>query len=142
MAKPATKPFTPEEIERIEKLATVHHLKVRTIADALGISKRTFYRKLHLTPGVKGTLKKARARSLSNVAKTAYDLAVSGRCPAMTMFYLKCHGGWREKDRVVVTGKDGGPIQHAHKGSVSYVTVERVTEEGPAGEIRLETRRK
>src|ERR1700676_5048790 len=33
----------------------------------------------------------------SAVAQTAYQMATSGKCPAATMFWLKCRAGWKER---------------------------------------------
>jgi hypothetical protein len=35
--------------------------------------------------------------ALYNVARTLYNMATRGDCPAATIFYLKSRGGWREK---------------------------------------------
>lgn len=43
----------------------------------------------------------------AKVARTAFQMAVSGEAPAMTMFWLKTQCKWREKHDVEVTGKDG-----------------------------------
>jgi hypothetical protein len=34
----------------------------------------------------------------SKVAETAYQMAISGKSPVMTIFWLKCRGGWKEKE--------------------------------------------
>jgi hypothetical protein len=34
----------------------------------------------------------------AKVAETAYQMAISGKCPAMTIFWMKCRGGWRETE--------------------------------------------
>lgn len=44
------------------------------------------------------------------VQKTAYQMATSGSVPAMTMFWLKTRCGWRETNKLEVTGKDDGPL--------------------------------
>ena len=44
------------------------------------------------------------------VAQTAYRMATSGKCPAMTIFWLKCRGGgWHEKNLLQQSGSQGGP---------------------------------
>lgn len=43
-------------------------------------------------------LKKGRAKAKSRVMHTAYELAVSGKCPTMTIFWLKTRCGWTEFD--------------------------------------------
>ena len=47
----------------------------------------------------------------SNVAQTAYQMATSGKCPAATIFWLKCRAGWKEINVLQHSGPHGGPIQ-------------------------------
>jgi len=47
----------------------------------------------------------------SAVAQTAYQMATSGKCPAATMFWLKCRAGWKETNILQHSGPNGGPIQ-------------------------------
>lgn len=52
------------------------------------------------------------ANNLANamVAKTALGMAISGRYPAMTQFWLKSRAKWKETSAVELTGKDGAPL--------------------------------
>src|SRR6266481_3856407 len=34
----------------------------------------------------------------SKVAETAYQMATSGKCPTMTIFWAKCRNGWKERE--------------------------------------------
>lgn len=47
----------------------------------------------------------------AKVAKVALDMALSGRNPEMTQFWLKTRAGWSEKQRLEITGADGGPLE-------------------------------
>jgi hypothetical protein len=47
----------------------------------------------------------------SAVAQTAYQMATSGKCPAATIFWLKCRAGWKETNVLQHSGPNGGPIQ-------------------------------
>jgi len=49
------------------------------------------------------------------VIETAFRMAVSGRCPAATFFWLKTQMNWREVDRV--------EHDHRHRGLVGVVPV-------------------
>lgn len=60
------------------------------IANTLGISEPTL--RAHYAEKLAWGAEVALAR----VAQTAYGMAISGEHPAMTMFYLKTRGGWRE----------------------------------------------
>lgn len=59
----------------------------------------------------------AHASDIANglVAETLFRMATSGRVPAATFFWLKTQAGWRETDRLEITGKDGGPIAVDHE---------------------------
>jgi len=75
-------------------------LNIPQIAALMHIPKRTFDRWISKDEKLKEVMERGRAKALHNVAATAYQLAVSGECPAMTMFYLKTRGGWRETHAV------------------------------------------
>ena len=51
---------------------------------------------------------KGEAKALGRVSQKAFEMAVSGNQPAMTMFYLKCRGKWTE--RIAVASEDLPPI--------------------------------
>lgn len=107
-------PFSERELKMIESMGALGMTQAN-IALVLGISRETLRRRLILTCGEKGRgfIKKAKLSAVNNVAKTAYDLAVSGKHPVMTMFYLKTQGRWRETHRVEHTGKGGKPLSFA-----------------------------
>ncbi len=83
------------EFEKIELLAS-KGLSVSKIAASLGISKSTFDRRVSENEELKIILERGRAKSLEQVASVAYEMAISGKYPAMTMFWLKCQGRWQE----------------------------------------------
>lgn len=64
------------------------------MAQALGVSARTL--RLRYREELDLGLEIANAR----VSMALYTLAVSGKCPAATMFWLKCRAGWRETGRL------------------------------------------
>lgn len=73
----------------------------------------------------------------AEVAKTALDMAKSGRNPEMTQFWLKTRAGWTEKSRLELTGADGGPIEIAHVRQSLLRTVEEFEAiEGEATQVR------
>lgn len=45
------------------------------------------------------------------VAKKALEMAMSGRFPDMTKFWLKSQAKWKEVQGIELTGKDGGPVE-------------------------------
>lgn len=75
------------------------------IADAIETSEATLKRYCA------AELALGRAKALATIAGKLYVKAAAGDTACM-IFYLKSRGGWRE--RVEVTGKDGGPVEVAH----------------------------
>ncbi len=49
----------------------------------------------------------------AKVAKVALDFALNGRNPEMTAFWLKTRAGWSEKQKIELTGENGGPVEVA-----------------------------
>jgi hypothetical protein len=69
----------------------------------------------------------------AKVAKVALDQATSGRDTLATQFWLKSRAGWLEKQRVELTGADGGAIEVAAiRESLVKGIVEHETGETPA----------
>lgn len=76
------------------------------------------------------TLKKIYAKELSNgrakgvgaIAQTLYQMALSGKIPAATFFYLKCKARWKEVHQIEHTGENGEPIK-------AQVTIKQFTKE-------------
>lgn len=103
-------PLQPQDIKQIETMAGLG-LKVEQMAAILGMSKATLDRRMTDTKGAFEALEKGRAAAILNVSKTAYQMALAGKVPAMTMFYLKCRAGWKETQTVEHSGPDGKPIE-------------------------------
>lgn len=103
-------PLDPGELKQIETMAGLG-LNVSQMAAILGMSKKTFERRMKDTKGANDALEKGRSAAALNVTKTAYSLAVSGKTPAMTMFWLKCRERWREVQAIEHSGPDGKPIE-------------------------------
>jgi len=79
-------------------------IKRGLIARVLGVSEKTVQRHYANELEMGDTL------AIADVAQTAYEMAVSGKYPVMTIFYLKTRAQWRETTRVELTGEDGGPL--------------------------------
>ena len=67
-----------------------------------GIYENAIAKVMKITPAAlrkhfRNELSTARAIANSKVAETAYQLATSGKAPAVTMFWLKTRAGWRER---------------------------------------------
>ncbi|MBT3981260.1 MAG: hypothetical protein HOE90_07885 [Bacteriovoracaceae bacterium] len=88
--------LTAQEIQKVEQLAA-KGLSVGSIAGSLGISKSTLDRRIAESEELKLALEKGRSYGVTEVASKAFEMAMSGDYPAMTMFWLKCRAGWSEK---------------------------------------------
>ncbi len=66
------------------------------VGQFFNISKKTVRRRLKYTDGGKEAVQQGRIEANMQVAEKAFELAVSGKVPAMTMFWLKCRAGWNE----------------------------------------------
>lgn len=113
MARPK-KTLTKQQIQSLSRMAG-QGLTNEQMGAIFGMSKKTFERRMKDTPGGFDALEKGRAQAGDRVSQTAFDMAVSGQSPAMTMFWLKCRLRWREVQAVEVSGPDGGPIETAAK---------------------------
>lgn len=80
----------PALVRQVETLAG-YGLTGDQIAAVFGVHRRTLER--HMLDAIQ----RGRATAIGEVAKTAYKMAVEGNPPAMTMFYLKCQGRWKER---------------------------------------------
>jgi len=98
------KDISAEQTKQVETLAGFG-LKDDQIANVVGLAEATLQRRC------REQLKRGRSRASAAVAQTAYRLATSGTCPAMTMFWMKCRAGWREADKMDV--RVGPPAQGA-----------------------------
>ena len=89
MPRPPKK-LSKQDLQEIESLAGLG-LPQKQIARIKGLSVDTL-RKYALEAFHSG-----KAKALARVAKTAFEMAVSGQNTAMTIFYLKTQGGFHEK---------------------------------------------
>ncbi len=85
--------FSEKEKEEIIAMAA-HGLKDEDIALIKKTSEATLQRRANYE------LKFGRALGKSKVTQTGFAMAVSGKCPAMTMFFLKTRCGFRETDHL------------------------------------------
>lgn len=98
MADPTEKRLLDaKELEQVEKLSGLG-MNIKQIGYVIGVSKSTMERRIKDQPEVAEAVEKGRAMALANVTKSAYQQAISGKVPAMTMFWLKCRAGWSETD--------------------------------------------
>lgn len=85
-------------------------LNIEQVAGFFGLREAGIKALLKRRPEIRDAIESGRAKAAARVTKTAYELATSGKCPAMTMFWCKTRLGWREVDRLEHSGPGGGPI--------------------------------
>lgn len=87
--------FSDDDIKKIENLAALG-LTMDQIASVWDRGRKSFERYANDNPLVKQAIEIGRIKSNMAVTKAAYQMAVSGEFPAMTMFWLKCRARWKE----------------------------------------------
>ena len=106
MARPRFDP-TPEQKKNVEAMSAygIDEEKIARTIGERGIDPKTLRKYFRYQLDVGAT------KANSAVAQTAYQMATSGKCPAATMFWLKCRAGWKETNVLQHSGPNGGPIQ-------------------------------
>jgi len=130
------KTLTPEQIKMVEGMAAMR-MPSDKIAVILGVSKDTFERMMKRDPELGAAVERGRARGTQKVYSTAFQVATgytrtyeidwynpkTARWEKRTKtedvppdvnmlrFWLKTQEGWRETDRLEITGAGGGAIK-------------------------------
>lgn len=86
---------TAEQIKELARLYGIG-LNYNQLAAWLEISPQCFDELLVRSPEIKQAISKAKSSAIGNVAESLYQQAVSGKSPAMTIFYLKTQARWSE----------------------------------------------
>jgi hypothetical protein len=95
--------ISDEDAGKAESMAACG-LRDQDIAAVLGLAESTMKRKI-------GTrLQRGRGKGMASVASTAYRMAVGGKHPTMTQFFLRAKGGWRDQE--------SAEVEVDHKGKV------------------------
>lgn len=84
-------------------------LTIEQIARCIGVSPQTIYNQKKKYVELFEAIEQGQARGIQTMANVIFEKGEKGDIDA-AKFYLKCRGGWRE--RVELTGGDGGPMQH------------------------------
>ena len=117
MAKKAHEP-TEQTRDLVEKLSAAG-VRYEDIAVYLGITRPTldkYYSEELKTGTIKANVK---------VAQTLYQQAMAGSTTA-AIFWLKTRAGWREVQRLEMSGADGQPIQVNNGYDLSKLSKEKL----------------
>jgi len=104
MARPFKK-IDKSQFPLLEKMAQAG-LTLDQMAAIFEVSTTTFDEILVRQPEVKRAIEKGRSVAIMQVGSTAFQQAVSGKVPIMTMFYLKTRARWAEA-RDVAPAEEG-----------------------------------
>jgi len=99
--RPSFKP-TKEQREKVESMSG-YGLTAEQICNLVEVSRGTLFKYFG------EELKLGEGKAHAQITHRAFDMARSGRFPAMTMFWLKCRAGWTEK--IQITNDDLPPIE-------------------------------
>jgi len=104
----------PEEKDRklVSAMAS-YGIPQDKIASVIGIDEKT------LRKHYADEIDTAEARATAVVAKTLYSIATDrnhSKCAPAAMFWLKCRGGWREKDATTTDDFDSMPVPPRNLG--------------------------
>jgi hypothetical protein len=89
--------WVPPNLREVENLAG-KGLSLQQIAAALGIAPSTLYKRKKDFSEFSEALEKGAAKGISIVANALWQAAVADRNVTAMIFFLKCRGGWRERD--------------------------------------------
>lgn len=107
--QPAAKPGAPAHVPTLETRKQVEGLAGlglphEHIAVMIGLSDDKTLREHYELE-----LKRGKAKANAKISGTLFNEASKGNMTA-AIFWMKSQGGWREKQEVVHTGPDGGPV--------------------------------
>ena len=97
---------TDEQVVEAGKLYALG-LNHARVAAFFGVSESTFDRAIKKNAALRDAMQKSAASLIAQVSRTAFEMATSKQSPALTIFWLKCKGGWKEKNYMEVESKGG-----------------------------------
>ena len=129
---PRNPPHAPTDAERQQvETMSAYGIPQEEIARVIGIDPKTL--RLHYRDELDTGMTKANSRVaqfLFNAASgNAVKLGPNGQpttsatyadCIRASMFWAKTRMGWRETDRMELTGANGGPMQHEYLEDIDY----------------------
>lgn len=87
---------TPYIIHQLEKYSKLQ-LNLEQIASCIGIGYSTLMEKKNSFPEIADAIKRGRDLGVAEAAQTVMESLSVDRNLTAAFFYLKCHGGWVEK---------------------------------------------
>lgn len=87
--------WSEEDKIRAGKLAGIG-CNLNQIANIMGVSPPTLDRMIERDPSIAEAISRGRDDASGKIMQTAYQMAASGKIPAMTIFWLKTRQRWAE----------------------------------------------
>jgi len=84
---------TPEKVKKLSEKG----LSKTQIAYSLGVSRSTFYRWSEESQDIEIAFQQGKANAIEKVSSRAFEMAVSGKYPTFTMFWLRSNADWNDK---------------------------------------------
>ena len=106
--------ITEKEVMTIQRMAGLG-MSIEQIGHCMGIAKATFNKRLANDKKFLEHVEVGRTETIRKVSETAYELAVSGKVPTMTMFWLKCRAGWNDQPAVNIFVDITGALNAARR---------------------------
>ena len=86
MSRPAFRPT--DEQRRMVKSMAAYGIRQDEIAATISVSTKTLRRRF------RQELDRGATEANTQVGQTMYQMAISGKSPVSTMFWLRCRAGW------------------------------------------------
>ncbi len=87
--------LSEKDIQQLEIMSGLG-VKVSEMAAIIGMSKKTLERRIAEDFVISDALEKGRAKANTKVTESLYRMAVSGKHPSATFFWMKCRCNWSE----------------------------------------------
>lgn len=135
-ARSDRKTLSYEQEVQLEALAA--YLTLQQIADHFGMARSTFCKLMEDDPDLRARYDMGRAKVIAEVGEKLLEKIRKGDT-ASIFFFLKTQAGWRETNKLEVSGPEGGPVQTLDLSKLSdaalkeMLAVADAQKEEPAG---------
>lgn len=118
---------TEQQIAEAAKLYALG-LTLPRVAAYFEVSEDMLRHAMKKNATLRSALEKAASKAIGDVSRSAYEMAISKKHPAMTIFYLKVRGRWKEPPREIeIDNKQKGLLDEPDQSKIKRA--EEVVEE-------------
>ena len=130
--------LTPHEIAQVADMAGLH-MTMDQISAILQISFSTLDRRLQDQPGVREAYENGRAGKSQMVRQAAFNMAVSGLHPAVTIFWLKTKENFIESakdlDKIIIESLSDEDLVKLSERAIETLRAKGLTDGSPDSEV-------